>query len=71
MKKKAENKVLEPIIQPSVITLPEVNNLNPGQCIICKVDEQGNEVDKSCFTTSLRMWDNTYSKNKIFKLKKK
>lgn len=64
---------IKPVLQPTVtvISLPENNELKNGECIICMVDDKGNEKTGSEFTTSLRMWERTYSKNSKFKLKKK
>lgn len=70
----------KPVLQPvgltnetSVSTYSnyEADNLRPGQCIVCRIDADGNEIEKSEFTTTIRMWNNEYSKRTGFKLKKK
>jgi len=68
-----KNEVIKPVLQPeiTVITLPENNDLKTGECIVVRVDAKGNEIAKSEFTTSIRMWERTFSNNPNFKLKKK
>lgn len=61
---------LKPILTPQVQYIDTTNAPADGYCLVCALDADGNEVDGSEFTTSIRQWDKSYN-NSNFKLKKK
>lgn len=63
------DKVLQPVGIANDTSTSQ--NIATGECIICKIDKDGNELPNTEFSTSIRMWDRVYSKRTDMKLKKK
>lgn len=64
-------KILKPALVPaSIIVHPVEQPMENGQCLIAKVDANGNEIAGTELNTSLRMFDKVYSKQSYI-LKKK
>lgn len=69
---KKEGVVLKPVLEEATKTISiSDGQLAKGECLVCQIDTSGNEIEGSLFSTSTRMWDRVYSKQSIFKLKKK
>lgn len=64
----------KPILKPQInVVAPFAPEDTTGIFLACQVDDNGNEVPDTEFTTSFRQWEKTYSKSTSpkFILKKK